>query len=113
LADGRVQDFVAEVEKRRLKYDVQHQISRLRMAKGMSDAEADAIFATFAEIEGYEETVEVSAATRPTLTRQVALLSAASRRWYHAYRQRAVSPSTKCAGRYSDHLVVDAALQRE
>ncbi|RSH89393.1 hypothetical protein EHS25_002505 [Saitozyma podzolica] len=52
-------DFVAEVEKRRLKYDVQHQISRLRMAKGMSAAEADAIFATFAEIEGYEETVEL------------------------------------------------------
>jgi hypothetical protein len=38
------------------------------MAKGISDAEADAIFATFAEIEGYEETVEVSVATRRMLT---------------------------------------------
>lgn len=79
----------------------------------MSDAEADAIFATFAEIEGYEETVEVSVATRLTLTHQVALLPAAARRWYHANRQRTVPPSTKCARRYSDHPVVDAAFQRE
>lgn len=41
-------------------FDVQHQIARLRTGQNMGDAEAEAIFAAFAQnLETYEQALEV------------------------------------------------------
>lgn len=43
-------------------FDVQHQISRLRLGKNMSDGEAEMIFSSLATLRSYDQIVEVSSA---------------------------------------------------
>ena len=48
---------------RPIKFDVKHQVARLRLARNMSDSEAEAIFSSLSEsVRSYEQVVEVSTA---------------------------------------------------
>jgi hypothetical protein len=54
------QDWAQEARRRRIPFDVQHQIERLRTGQNMGDAEAEAIYGLFAQnLETYEQVLEV------------------------------------------------------
>ncbi|WVQ71892.1 hypothetical protein IAR50_001434 [Cryptococcus sp. DSM 104548] len=53
-------DWESRTKRRAIEFDINHQISRLRMAKNMSDSEADAIFSSLANgVRTYEQVVEL------------------------------------------------------
>lgn len=48
------------MKKREVPFDIQHQVKRLRLAKKLSDEEAETIFTALSKISRYEEVIEVS-----------------------------------------------------
>ncbi|WVO14083.1 hypothetical protein L204_101711 [Cryptococcus depauperatus] len=55
-----VKDWESRLKRRTIEFDVQHQISRLRLGKNMSDSEADAIFSSLSNgVKTYEQVTEL------------------------------------------------------
>ncbi|WVQ78521.1 hypothetical protein IAT38_000607 [Cryptococcus sp. DSM 104549] len=55
-----VKDWQSRVKRRAIEFDIQHQVSRLRMGKNLSDGEADAIFSSLANgVRSYDQVVEL------------------------------------------------------
>lgn len=54
------QDWAQATKRRKIDFDVQHQVARLRVGKSMSDQEAERIFSALAQgVRTYEQVVEV------------------------------------------------------